>query len=560
MKTAKMICECECAVQEDKARDTATRLFAKDATLWSENAETQAKILNRLGWLDAPEAMLSLAPQVIEVVDRVRAAGFTTAVLLGMGGSSLCPEVMSKVFGTAKDYLKLMVLDSTAPESVAAIDNAVELEKTLFIPASKSGSTIETNVMYAYYYDRLLKAGVENPGRHFVAITDPGSSMEKLAAEKSFLHCFLNPPQIGGRFSALSLFGLFPMALLGINIEEMLMRVNEVSSQSSEFVRNAMSLGLRLGTAAQKGRNKLTFQMSPKLKPLGDWIEQLVAESTGKNGKGILPVVGEKNGAQSDDRIYVQMSVGTEATPECCGCTKSPRIEIKLDDLLDIGCEFYRWELMTAAMGVALEENPFDEPNVTESKQNTMALLNSYSEKGELPLPEFCGKFGELIRVSPTAALHDAVAAKEGVAPACPLGLAEALRMLTSTVNTGDYVTLSAFVAPTAERLVALQSIRGALGVKTGCPTTLGIGPRFLHSTGQLHKGGPNQGVYLVIATVANAATDLTIPGYPYSFGTLCLAQGLGDFSSLDRHGRRAMLLLVDDVDKALAYIADSLK
>ena len=564
MKLPVMMCDCGCAAQEADAHNVTVRLFAKDTTLWSENADIQAKIKNRLGWLDAPEAMAPQIPTILEVVEDIKAAGFTHAVLLGMGGSSLCPEVMAKVFGTAPGFLKLLVLDSTSPESVLAVDEEIELSKTLFIPASKSGSTIETNVMLAYYLKKLQDAGISSPGEHFIAITDPESCLAELSKEKGFRHCFLNPPEIGGRFSALSLFGLVPMALLGIDVEELLLRSSEVCSSSSAFALNAVTIGLRLGTIAKKGRNKLSFLMSPTLAPLGDWIEQLVAESTGKEGDGILPVVGELGGVWGNDRVAVKMKLGSEAV-RCCGCeegceTKTiTKIDIELTDSLSLGMEFLRWELITAAMGVAMKINPFDEPNVTESKVITGELLKEYVENKKLTLPDFCHDF-QGIKVSPSKALKDTIV--KSAMPCCSVtdskDIADLVKLLLSTAVEGDYVTLSAFIAPTAKRMGQLQEIRRNLGRLSKCATTLGIGPRFLHSTGQLHKGGANNGLFLVL-TQEPPSSDLAIPGYEYGFGTLCLAQGLGDFNCLNLHERRAILLYTKDVDAMLELLEASL-
>ncbi len=545
----------QCCVPADNEVDVlGVRLFKKDPTLWSNDDAVKEKILDRLGWLDVPSTMTPLVPQILKIVEEVRALGYTKTVLLGMGGSSLCPDVMSKVFGASESYPDLLVLDSTAPEAIRSIENKIDLAKTLFIPASKSGSTIETNVMFSYFYDQLVKAGVEQAGKHFIAITDPGSSLEKLAAEKSFLHCFLNPSQIGGRFSALSLFGLVPMALLGINIEEMLARVAAVCHPNNAFVNNAIAAGLWLGRLALKGCDKLTFIMSPKLAPLGDWIEQLVAESTGKEGKGVLPIVNENVPAWSDDRVCVCISL--QGTPVCTCTDAKEKMTITLIDRLSIGPEFLRWEIITAAIGIALGVNPFDEPNVSESKKNTLNLLDVFVKDNSLPLPEFCNDL-KILKVAPSTALLETLK-KNGTA-VCPGTVGESIKRLLSTVEAADYVTLSAFIATDDKRMAALAEVRKRIGALSGRPTTLGIGPRYLHSTGQLHKGGANKGVFIVLVSTPTR-DDISIPGYPYSFGTLCLAQGLGDFASLDRHGRRAMLFYTSDVDKTLDYILTTLK
>lgn len=560
MNLAIMSCKCGCAAKAANANEVAARLFAADTTLWSTDPAVQEKITNRLGWLASPQGMAPHVAPVTKLVDATRAAGFKHVVLLGMGGSSLCPEVLAKVFGTTAGYMQLLVLDSTAPDAVRAIDAQIELDKTLFIPASKSGSTIETNVMYAYFYKKLEEVGVPQPGKHFIAITDPGSSMEALAKEKGFLACFLNPADIGGRFSAISLFGLIPAAFLGIDIGAFLMRTAQVCAADSAFVQNAIAVGLRLGAIAKQGRDKLTFAMSPQLEPLGDWIEQLVAESTGKVGMGILPVVGERDGVWGADRVLVTMKLGDEPVRPLAGAATCPtKIEVEMPDTLCIGMEFLRWELITAAMGVALEVNPFDEPNVTESKTKTGALLKEFIADGALPMPAACKSFGA-ISVTPSAALK-AFAQTSGAtccATEANATIASAIKLLAASAKAGDYVTLSAFIAPTEKRFAQLQTVRQALATLTQTASTLGIGPRFLHSTGQLHKGGANNGLFVVLVA-DESANDLAIPGYPYGFGTLCLAQGLGDFACLDMHGRRALLLRTGDVDGALAELTEAL-
>jgi transaldolase/glucose-6-phosphate isomerase len=521
----------------------APRLWAADATLWPGDEEVHQAIANRLGWLRSASDMRARVRELVQLAADVKEAGIRQVVLLGMGGSSLCPEVCARTFGSRPKYPELIVLDSTSPASVLEVARRIDLRRTLFIPASKSGSTIETNTLFHYFLEQLKTAGVANPGEHFIAITDPGSSLEELGAQHKFRRVFLNPPDIGGRFSALSLFGLVPMALMGMDVDNLLARAQAWSLDGGGVPvvakDEAMRLGVFLGALARDGVNKLTLVMSPRIASLGDWIEQLVAESTGKQGQGILPVVGEARRPvkeYSSDRLFVGVTLpGDTASIKHLDVVENagfPVARIALTEPGDLGIEFLRWEIATAVSGVVLGINPFDEPNVTESKRNTAAVLKQYKNHGTLPLPEPAYQSREF-------SLAYSTAGNALVDTRRPAGLLQ----LLDTAGPGDYVALLAFVHPDPQVRKALEDLRRDLGWLTGCPATLGIGPRYLHSTGQLHKGGSNTGVFIVI--MADSLEDVAIPGYDYSFDVLVRAQALGDFQALDSHDCRAVLVNV---------------
>jgi transaldolase/glucose-6-phosphate isomerase len=523
------------------------RLWKKDASLWTENEDVAQKIVNRLGWLESPFKMLSAGRQIQRFAADVAKAGFTHVVLLGMGGSSLCPEVCSKTFGSRTGYPKLIVLDNTSPDAVRAVEKSIDLKKTLFIPASKSGTTIETNSFYKYFRLKLASLGIKNIGEHFVAITDPGTPLAELGRQERFRAVFENPADIGGRFSALSFFGLVPMALLGLDIAQLLARAIDFALDRGTVINStsdsAVRLGVFLAECAKVGRDKLTFVISDVFASFGDWVEQLVAESTGKCGIGILPVVGERvipAISCGPDRAFVSMRLAKEKEdPRLSAIEKrgAPVVRIVLPDLVDLGVEFFRWEVATAIAGALLRINPFDEPNVTESKQNTARLLEAFTEQGKLPVPPTQIESRGL-RLTFSKAAMQIVGSKISRPK-------DALRALLLSAEPPDYVALLVY-AQSQKRLDAkLAALRSAIQKATGCATTLGYGPRYLHSTGQLHKGGPNTGVFLMI--VADPAKDVEIPGEAYSFATLARAQALGDFEALAEHGRRAILVQVGE-------------
>jgi len=491
------------------------RIWARDHTLWKPQP---TEIVNRLGWLDIAERMQGELPAIQALVEAVRAAGYTNVLLLGMGGSSLAPEVFSKTFGPQPGAPTLAVLDSTDPGAVLAFADRLLLDKTLFIVSTKSGGTVETLSFFKFFYNRVVEAvGTEHAGAHFMAITDPGSSLATLAADYHFRATFLNDPNIGGRYSALSFFGLVPAALLGIDLPTLLDRATAAARHNM-----GGDLGAIIGTLAREGRDKLTFFTSPQIASFGDWVEQLVAESTGKEGKGILPVVGEPIApptAYDDDRLFVHLSIAGDtsldaelAALEAAGY---PVLRLSLNDLYDLGAQFFTWELATAVAGHFLQVNPFDQPNVESAKVLARKMVKTYVETGMLPPGE---------AVPPSA---------------------DALRRFMAQAHPGDYVALQAYIQPTPEADAALNALRLGLRDRYKLATTVGYGPRFLHSTGQLHKGDRGNGLF--IQFTADAWRDAAIPdvagqsGSAISFGVLEMAQALGDYQALRDAGRRVI-------------------
>ena len=536
--------------------DVGRRLWQRDAGLWTDKPEAQAAIRNRLGWLNVVADMRrSRIAEINAVASAVRAEGFTDAVVLGMGGSSLCPDVCRATFGAAPGWLRLHVLDSTHPRAVRAVHDAVDVKRTLYIVSSKSGTTGESNAFFRYFWDQVAQAGASSPGDNFIAITDPGTPLDEEAAARGFRHVFRNPADIGGRYSALSFFGLAPMALIGMDVADFLARAEEMARRCGPAVAAAdnpgLVLGAQLATHARQGRDKLTLVCAPEIATLGWWLEQLVAESLGKQGIGVVPVEGEQVGEPeeySTDRLFVHLALpgsndGEEAERlQSLAALGHPVIRLELAERMDIAQEFLRWEVATAIAGHLLGVNPFDEPNVQESKDNTTALLQEYQEDGTLPAEspaveeEILSLFGEC----------------QGKT------VSEALRSFLNQVGTGDYVVLMAYLPQDSATQDRLTAIRHAVRAATQAATTVGYGPRFLHSTGQLHKGGPNTAVCLQIT--AEISGDVPIPGSPYSFGTFIRAQAIGDVRSLQGHGRRVLRVhLGADSARGLAALAQAL-
>jgi transaldolase / glucose-6-phosphate isomerase len=525
-------------------RHVPRRIWTRDWTVFTADQAHQKSILNRLGWLDAPAAMETKVPEMVAFANEIKSAGFTHAVLLGMGGSSLCPEVLAETFGSAPGALKLHVLDNTDPASVSAVDQAIDFDKTLFLVASKSGGTIEVRSFERYFWQKALDrhgGNAERAGQQFVAITDPGTKLEARAKESRYRRAFVNAADIGGRYSALSYFGLVPAALLGMDVARFVRRGREMADacRNEEIAKNpGADLGALLGAMAKQGRDKMTLVLAPEIAHLGSWIEQLVAESTGKLGKGVVPIDGETLGAPESygpDRVFVVVNLKggkPAATAEQLQALRGaghPTRIIELEDRYDLGAEFFRWEFATAVAGASLEVNPFDEPNVTEAKDVTGRLLEAFNKDKRLPA---AGK---------TQAPDDA-----------------ALVTHAKSAQEGDYLAICAFFHRTEERERLLQEIRTLLRDRLHLATTVGYGPRFLHSTGQLHKGGANNGVFLQLA--ATVAQDLPVPGEPFSFGVLRDAQGLGDYEVLQKHGRRsARVELGTDVEGGLRRLRDRL-
>ncbi len=530
--------------EEWETRGKMRRLWEADESLWTSSGEAEW-----LGWLpvgryqrrEGSRSLRSFAAQV-----RGR---YSHAVLLGMGGSSLCPEVLRRSFGTREGFPDLRVLDSTDPAQIQACENSVRLETTLFLAASKSGTTLETLLLTRYFLKRLSdRIGAAQAAARFVAITDPGSQLEANAKELGFGHVLYGIPAIGGRYSALSHFGMAPAAAMGLDVDELLRSAEAMQAACSPEARSdanpSLQLGLLLGAAAREGRDKLTFVATPGVFALGAWIEQLVAESTGKNGTGIVPIEGEPLGAPSsygDDRVFVHLRLDSErdasrdaALAELHG-RGHPVVRITIPRVEEIGQEFFRWELATAVAGSVLGINPFDQPDVEASKGAARRLTAAYEAEGSLPAEEaFFENDGILLFASRdyAALLTDTVAEAT---------LAALLRSHLNTSGAGDYVALLAYLQKTPLVEASLGRIRRMVRVSRPVATCLGFGPRFLHSTGQLHKGGAGNGVFLQIG--CDDKRDLPVPGRSLSFGVVKAAQARGDFDVLLQLRRRALRL-----------------
>lgn len=505
----------------------------------------QAKIDNRLGWLTSPGVMRDAVARVNTFAARVRADGFTDVVLLGMGGSSLAPEVLRVVLGQHPGAPRFHMLDSTDPASVRAV--ATPPKTTLYLLASKSGTTIEPNSLAAHFMRVAADAG-ETPGRHFVAITDPDTALARRAAAEGFYETFINPADIGGRFSALSLFGLVPSALMGQDIgallESGIAMLEEARAIDDPLSNPAVGLGLLMGVGARAGRDKLTLLVPPSVEAFGLWVEQLVAESTGKQGVGVVPIAGELlvPARYGRDRVLVRLRVASDASEierdsVLAAVSGVPVLTLGVEPSADLGAEFMRWEIATAIAGALLDVNPFDEPNVQQAKDATNVLLAGFAAQGALPSSPADATTKDGVTFTLSGAARDALSGQPATAI---LGL----------VGEGDYVGILAYLGPDAALARVIDDFREAVGATTQAPTMFGYGPRYLHSTGQLHKGGPNNGVFILVADTP--AADLDIPGQAFSFGTLELAQALGDFSSLDVTGRRAVRIHLPSPDAAL--------
>jgi transaldolase / glucose-6-phosphate isomerase len=519
------------------AQRFVARVWQHDPDLWKKgDAQHAAIIRDRLGWLASPDLMYHRTQEIDAFVESVRNDRLTHVVVMGMGGSSLCPIVLRETFGVRSGYPDVLVLDSTVPASVLEVESKIDVAKTMFIESSKSGGTLESRSFSEYFFVKATAAlgSAKAAADRFACITDPGTSLEKLARERGFRKIFLNPEDIGGRYSALSFFGLVPAACVGVDIGSLLDRarcmVQACAAGVAASANPGVALGVALaGLATGKGRDKVTILASPGIATFGLWLEQLIAESLGKEGRGLIPISQEPPGdpaAYGSDRVFVHLRLADDASfderGEALIRAGHPLVRIRLRDRLDLGEEFFRWELATATVGAMIGVDAFDQPNVQESKDNTSRIL-AQANGGALP-------------AAPSAAPQDA----------------GALDAFLRGLKPGDYIALMAFVHETAQREDALQIVRATLRDATRAATTFGYGPRFLHSTGQLHKGGPNSGVFIQL--VGREGPRLPIPGQPFDFGTLVAAQSLGDFQSLQAHGRRVMRVdLGDDVDAGIA-------
>jgi len=537
------------------------RLWRKDPTVWRQGPKGGKVIANRLGWLNVAEVMRDRIPEMVRLADDVKAAGFKHAVLMGMGGSSLSPEVSRLTFGVREGYPDLMVLDSTVPEAVLKVERCIDLAKTLFIVAMKSGATVETNSCYQYFFEKV------RAGSSFVAITDPGTSLEAEAKKNGFRRLFLNFPDIGGRYSALSYFGLVPAAIIGADIGLLLDRASEMADSCRPEIpladNPAIALGVFMAEHALAGRDKLTLLTSPEIRGFGSWVEQLVAESTGKSGTGILPVEGESLAnpdSYGDDRAFVFMRLNSARNGELdaqVGALEKagfPVFRIDLRDAYDLGKEYYRWEMATAVAGALLGVNPFDEPNVKESKDNTKRLIGGFERHGALQKKRPLISEGDIsLYCDPKT--KSALDAMRG--PKRSVG--SYIRAFLNLYQPGNYFALMAFLTPSPLRNEAFEEMRALLRDRFKAATTLGYGPRFLHSTGQFHKGGPNNGIF--IQFTADDAQDAPIPGKAFSFGILKQAQALGDGAWLQSKGRPFMRIhLGTNAEVGLNRILDLLQ
>ena len=549
----------EAALAEMERDDVIGRIFAHDHTVWKPEPK---EIENRLGWLRIAESMLGEIGSIESFAADVAADGITDVLLLGMGGSSLAPEVFSRVFAGTQGGLHLGVLDSTHPDAVLAVAERFDPARTLFIVSTKSGGTVETLSFFKYFHRLATEAlGAEEAGRHFAAITDPGSTLEAMASEFGFRRAFLNDPEIGGRYSVLSYFGLVPAALVGIDLKRLLgsalgaMRDADSCNSVAEGGNAAATLGAAIGELAKAGRDKLTLISSPTLSSFGDWVEQLVAESLGKEGRGVLPVVTEmpgKPGVYGDDRVFVHLRLNEDETyDEAVAAYERaghPVIRLKLGCRHDLGAQFYLWEMATAVAGQRFGINPFDQPNVEAAKVLAREMVAAYKSEGKLPelTPAIAGEgmsvYGETQAKSP----QDALAAFAGQA------------------SPGDYICLQAYVEPRDETTELLLAMGDKLRSRFKPATTVGYGPRFLHSTGQLHKGDAGRGLFIQFTD--EPRRDASIPDEPggaessMSFGVLVAAQALGDRQALLDAGRRVIRFhLGDEVQKGLVRLLESI-
>lgn len=541
-------------------KEVIRRIWDGDHTVWKPDP---GEISNRLGWLRIAPAMEAQREEIEAWSASVRGEGFTDALLLGMGGSSLAPEVFSRTWGAKPGFLRLAVLDSTDPDAVLGHARALDFRKTLFIVSSKSGGTIEPLSFFKYFYNRVLDAeGPEEAGRRFVAITDPGSGMFDLATRCGFRRAFLNDPEIGGRYSALSLFGLIPASLLGVDLRTLLERAQNAARESGEAVpaagevNDAARLGVALGELARVGRDKATFVLSEEILAFGDWLEQLIAESTGKEGRGILPVAGEPLGdpdSYGSDRVFVHLRMDGDAADDAAlrelEKRGHPCVVLRLGDRYDLGGQFFLWEMATAVAGHCLGINPFDQPDVEAAKVLARKMTEAFHAEGRLP------ELNPRLEEGGIRVYGDVAARTAG----------EALDRFLGRGRPGAYIALQAYLRPCGETDKVLRTLRTVLRDRTGLAATVGYGPRFLHSTGQLHKGDAGRGLF--IQFTADAAEDAEIPdeaGSPQSslsFGVLKEAQALGDRQALLDGGRPAIRFhLGGDAAGGLRKLAEAMK
>ncbi|MGA8608214.1 MAG: bifunctional transaldolase/phosoglucose isomerase [Candidatus Sulfotelmatobacter sp.] len=547
------------AISNWQSSDKMKRLWARDAALWTGSDEA-----DWLGWLDIVEEQSAHLAELRGLAKEVWSAGFKDALLLGMGGSSLCPEVLRMTFGKISGYPDLHVLDSTDPAQVKAFENKIDIARTLFIVSSKSGSTLEPNIFKQYFFELTKKAvGADKAGSHFMAITDPGSKMQKVAEADRFRHVFFGRPSIGGRYSALSNFGMVPAAVIGIDTKKFLDRAQamvEACGPSATVEQNPGAvLGIILGTAATTGHDKVTIVTSPDISDLGAWLEQLLAESTGKVGKGIIPVDREALAAPEvygNDRVFAYIhtehatDAGSEAKLAAIEKAGHPVVRISMADIYDLGAEFFRWEIATAVAGSIIGIDAFNQPDVEASKIVTKDLTSQYEKSGSLPAEKPVVEDNGIKLFTDEKNAADLARAAGG-----EKSLAAYLKAHLGRIGAGDYFALLGYIQMNAGHEKTLQAIRHGVRDRKHVATCLGFGPRFLHSTGQAYKGGPNSGVFLQVT--CDDAVELPVPEQKYTFGVVKAAQARGDFEVLAQRGRRALRVhLGSNVDSGLRMLA----
>jgi transaldolase / glucose-6-phosphate isomerase len=536
--------------------DRIQKFWHGDPAVWSGADESKW-----VGWLGIVESELAQVEVLEQFAAEIRAAGFRYAVTLGMGGSSLCPDVLRRTFGTQLGAPELLVVDSVVPAQIRAVLRQLDLRSTVFLVASKSGSTIEPNTLKQFFFDEVAKAvGPERASRHFVAITDPGTKMEQIARSEQFRAILYGRPDIGGRYSALSKFGLVPAAAMGLDVRKFLTSAHVMTQACRQQEENpGVALGCVMGVLAKQGRDKVTVVASPGIGLLGAWVEQLIAESTGKKGIGIVPVDGEITGPASlygADRLFVYARLVTapsatqEAAIAALEAAGQPVVVIDVQSEYDLGQEFFRWEIATAIAGAILNINPFDQPDVEAAKIAARKLTSEYETSGRLPEARVLA-----------SGMGISLYAGEKYAAQLTRDQSDVTSMLSrhlASIHAGDYFAINAYVDMSEQNIATLQALRHSVRAAKKCATTLGFGPRFLHSTGQLHKGGANNGVFLQIT--ADDAYDLTIPGQKFSFGVLKTAQAQGDFEVLVERGRRVLRVhLGSDVEQGLEWLGQTI-
>lgn len=519
-----------------------SRLWNCDPAIWKENPTEQKELADRLGWLNKPYKMLDKYDELQKFADEVKNE-FTNILLLGMGGSSLAPEVFAKTYGSKPGYPKLEIIDSTHPINIKHITETYDLEKTLFIVASKSGGTIETMSFFYFFHNEVSKFN-PNPGNQFVALTDPDTWLENFANEKKFRKIFSTPSDVGGRYSALTYFGMVPAALMGIDVERFLLNAKEIADECQSYVEApknpGFALGAALGELYENGQDKITFFVSQSFSSFPQWVEQLVAESTGKDGKGILPICDEEISPVSyykNDRVFVFIKLTNDNNTELDTFASAliqagkPALVFELDDVYQLAKEFYRWEIATALSSAVLKIHPFDQPDVQFAKTLAGESLKAYRVNGKLPesVPVIIDGAVSLIDSKNQFEKSDSISS--------------ALNKFFSQAEEHDYVSLMAFTEYGSEVSAALQNLRNKIKAKYSLATTIGFGPRFLHSTGQLHKGGKNNGLFLQITN--EIKNDIEVPQQGYSFGVLITAQAQGDFNALVNKNRKVISLRI---------------